>query len=122
MTTVVLVIHLMIAAALVGIILVQRSEGGALGIGGGGGGLMSGRGAANLLTRITAGLAAAFFGTSILLAVMASDRTAPPSILESGQTQGPGTPAGGGTPSSLPDLQPLVPPSAPASPQVPQSQ
>jgi preprotein translocase subunit SecG len=121
MTTVVLVIHLMIAAALVGIILVQRSEGGALGIGGGGGGLMSGRGAANLLTRITAGLAAAFFGTSILLAVMASDRTAPPSILESGQT-GPGTPVGGGTPSSLPDLQPLVPPSAPASPQVPQSQ
>jgi preprotein translocase subunit SecG len=123
MTTVILVIHLMIAAALVGVILVQRSEGGALGIGGGGGGLMSGRGAANLLTRITAGLAAAFFGTSILLAVMASNRTAPTSILDAGgQTQGPATPLGGGTPSSLPKLQPIVPPSAPETPQVPQSQ
>ncbi len=49
---VLLVLHLMIAAALVGVVLIQRSEGGALGIGGGGGGgFMSGRGAANFLTR-----------------------------------------------------------------------
>ncbi len=60
MTTVVLIIHLMIAAALVAVILFQRSEGGALGIGGGGGGFMSGRGAANLLTRTTSILGAAF--------------------------------------------------------------
>ena len=53
-----LVIHLLIASALVGMVLIQRSEGGALGMGGGGGGFMTGRGAANLLTRITAGLAA----------------------------------------------------------------
>src|SRR5918911_41154 len=56
MATVLLVIHLMIAAALVGVVLLQRSEGGALGIGGGGGGVMTGRGAANLLTRATAAL------------------------------------------------------------------
>jgi preprotein translocase subunit SecG len=59
MTTIILILHLMVAVALVGLVLVQRSEGGALGIGGGGGGFMTGRGAANLLTRMTAILAAA---------------------------------------------------------------
>lgn len=83
MTTVLLVIHLMIAAALVGVVLVQRSEGGALGIGGGGGGgFLTGRGTANLLTRTTAGLAAAFFVTSILLTVMAQRGPAPRSLLD----------------------------------------
>jgi preprotein translocase subunit SecG len=76
MTTVLLVIHLMVAAALVGVVLLQKSEGGALGIGGGGGGFLTGRGTANLLTRTTAGLAAAFFATSILLTILAS-RSAP---------------------------------------------
>ncbi len=77
MATVVLVIHIMIAAALVGAVLLQKSEGGALGIGGGGGGgFLTGRGTANLLTRVTAGLAAAFFATSIILATIAS-RSAP---------------------------------------------
>ena len=70
MATVVLVIHLMVAMALVALVLLQRSEGGALGIGGGGGGggggFMSGRGTANLLTRITAMLAAGFFMTSAI--------------------------------------------------------
>jgi preprotein translocase subunit SecG len=110
----------MIASALVGVILVQRSEGGALGIGGGGGGLMSGRGAANLLTRITGTLAAAFFATSLLLAVVASNQTQPTSILEgAGQS---GAPAGGSN-SSLPTLSPIVPPaSEPQGPTVPQSQ
>lgn len=63
MATVLLVIHLMIATALVCVVLMQKSEGGALGIGGGGGGggFLTGRGTANLLTRTTAGLAAAFF-------------------------------------------------------------
>lgn len=118
MTTVLLVIHLMIATALVGIVLIQRSEGGALGIGGGGGGFMTGRGAANLLTRITAFLAAAFFATSIMLAVIATQQSAPRSILDgSGNSQ----PAPSGTPSSLPPLSPIVPP-APSGPQVPKSQ
>ena len=117
MIKVILVLHIMVAAALVGVVLIQRSEGGALGIGGGGGGFMTGRGAANLLTRVTAVLAAAFFGTSILLAVLASTRSGPRSILDGdGQTQQ--TPAGS---PSLPKLAPLIPPS-PGTPQVPQGQ
>ena len=78
MATVLLVIHLMVAAALVGVVLLQKSEGGALGIGGGGGGggFLTGRGTANLLTRTTAGLAAAFFATSISLTILAN-RSAP---------------------------------------------
>ena len=83
MSTILLVIHLMLALALVGVILLQRSEGGALGIGGGGmGGLMSGRSSANLLTRTTAFLAAGFVATSLLLAIVASYGTAPRSILD----------------------------------------
>jgi preprotein translocase subunit SecG len=70
LTTLVLVIHTLIAAALVGVILLQRSEGGALGIGAGPSGMMTARGAANLLTRATAWLATAFIATSILLAVL----------------------------------------------------
>ena len=60
METIVIVIHLMIVLALVGVVLLQRSEGGGLGIGGGSG-FMTARGAANALTRATAILAAAFF-------------------------------------------------------------
>ena len=70
LTTLVLVIHTIIAAALVAVILLQRSEGGALGIGAGPSGMMTARGAANLLTRATSWLATAFIATSILLAVM----------------------------------------------------
>jgi preprotein translocase subunit SecG len=74
--TVLLIIHFMIALALIGVVLLQRSEGGALGIGGGGGGgFMTGRGAANFLTRATAGLAAAFFFTSLVLTMIASQPT-----------------------------------------------
>jgi preprotein translocase subunit SecG len=83
MSTVLLIIHIMIALALIGVVLLQRSEGGALGIGGGGGGgFMTGRGAANLLTRVTAGLAAAFFATSVLLSLVATRTEAPRSILD----------------------------------------
>ena len=70
MQAVLIVIHLMIVLAIIGLVLLQRSEGGGLGIGGGGGGgLVSIRGQANLLTRITAGLAGAFMITSIVLAI-----------------------------------------------------
>ncbi|MBI3444367.1 MAG: preprotein translocase subunit SecG [Magnetospirillum sp.] len=74
---IILVIHLILAISLVGVILLQRSEGGALGIGGGGGGggLMSGRAAGNLLTRTTGILATAFFITSLALALMANARS-----------------------------------------------
>jgi len=78
METLVLVVHLIIALALIGVVLLQRSEGGALGIGGGGGGgggsLFTARGAGNALTRTTAYLAVAFFCTSIALTVIATQR------------------------------------------------
>ena len=128
MTTIILVLHLFIALGLVGLVLVQRSEGGALGIGGGGGGFMTGRGAANLLTRMTAILAAAFFATSILLTVMARQGSAPTSILDQSGSGQPSAPAENGG-SALPKLAPIQPqapapaaPAAPSGPQVPRSQ
>lgn len=69
-----LVVHALVAAALVGVILMQRSEGGGLGMGGSPGGLMSARGAADFLTRSTSVLATAFISLSILLAFMAASR------------------------------------------------
>jgi preprotein translocase subunit SecG len=93
MATVLLVVHLLIAAGLVGVVLLQRSEGGALGIGGGGGGgFMTGRGTANLLTRATAVLAGRFFLTSIGLTLLALQGRGNLSPLD----------AGGGTPVSAP--------------------
>ena len=73
MVAVILTIHVLIVLALIGVVLMQRSDGGALGIGGGGGGggFMSGRGAANALTRTTSILAAGFFATSLGLAIIA---------------------------------------------------
>jgi len=81
MQTVLIVIHLMVVVALVGVVLLQRSEGGALGVGGGGG-FLTGRGQANALTRATAILAALFFATSLALTIMAGFNRAPKSILE----------------------------------------
>ena len=73
MATFILVVHTLIAIALCAVILLQRSEGGGLGIGGGNaGGLMTARGAADLLTRSTTVLAALFITTSIVLAVLAA--------------------------------------------------
>ena len=117
MITVILVFHIMVAAALVGVVLLQRSEGGALGIGGGGGGgLMTGRGAANLLTKTTAVLAAVFFSTSIALAILASMNSKPRQIVAPTATEESGKPkAPGGEPSQLPKLN------LPAGPQLPQS-
>jgi preprotein translocase subunit SecG len=70
MQTVLIVIHLFIVLAMIGVVLLQKSEGGALGIGGGGGFLTS-RGSSNVLTRTTAILAGTFFLTSFLLSVLA---------------------------------------------------
>jgi preprotein translocase subunit SecG len=111
MTTVILVVHLMIAAALIGVILLQKSEGGALGMGGGGmSGFMTGRGTANLLTRTTAILAGAFFLTSIALAYIAGGAsTAPPSVTDqpapASQPAAPSTPAPA-APASTPSAPP----------------
>lgn len=81
MQTVLIVIHLMIVLALVGIVLIQRSEGGGLGIGGGSG-FMSARGTANALTRTTAILAALFFITSLGLGILARYQAKPTDILD----------------------------------------
>jgi len=72
MHAVLLTVHALIVLSLIGVVLLQRSDGGALGLGGGGGGgFMSSRGAANVLTRTTSVLAALFFATSIILAITA---------------------------------------------------
>ena len=83
MTTILLTIHIIIALALVATVLLQRNEGGGLGIGGSsGGGIMTARGTANLLTRITAILAALFFATSIGLAILAGAGSEQTSIVD----------------------------------------
>lgn len=83
MQQVLIVIHLIVVVALVGVILLQRSESGALGIGGGNsGGFMTGRGQANALTRMTAILATIFFVTSIVLAILAGATRQPKSIFD----------------------------------------
>ena len=112
LNTVLLLIHLLIALVLVGVVLLQRSEGGALGIGGGGGGFMTGRGSANLLTRVTAALALCFFITSLLLTVV-GQRSAPKgSVLDKPSPTSTTAPA---TDSSAPaPATPATP--APASP------
>jgi preprotein translocase subunit SecG len=108
MVQVILVVHLVLAIAIVCLVLLQRSEGGALGIGGSGnfGGLVSGRSAGNLLTRVTWGLAAGFMLTSLVLTILAGRPQEGRSIIQgTGQEQ----------PASNQ-------PAAPAGPQVPSGQ
>jgi preprotein translocase subunit SecG len=81
MQTVLIVVHLMIVLALVGVVLIQRSEGGGLGVGGGSG-FMSARGTANALTRTTAILATLFFMTSLGLGLLARYESKPTDILD----------------------------------------
>ncbi len=95
MQTVLIVIHIMIVLALIATVLLQRSEGGALGIGGGGG-FMTGRGQANVLTRATSILAALFFVTSLSLTLLANAERSRGSIFE------------GATPASAPTSQGTV--------------
>jgi preprotein translocase subunit SecG len=120
MATVVLVIHLLVALALVGVVLLQRSEGGGLGMGGGSfGGMMSGRGTANLLTRTTAILAACFIVTSLTLALLAGHARGPRSILDMPATSAPAAPVAPDVPAA-----PVAPPepAAPAAPSAPVAQ
>jgi preprotein translocase subunit SecG len=114
MDRVLLVVHLLVALALIGVILLQRSEGGALGIGGGSGNLFSSRGVGNALTRATAILAAAFFATSVALTVMGSER--PGSLFES-VTPSTSQPSDAPATPAVPDANSLVPkPAGPATP------
>ena len=131
MTTVLLIIHLFVTLALIGVVLIQRSEGGGLGIGTtqGMGGFMSGRGTANLLTRTTAILGTIFFVLSLTLALLnrgtvgvgRSILDSPP-VPAGAPASGPalsGAPASTTTPAA-PESQPAsTAPAAPRPPAVP---
>lgn len=96
MTTVLLIIHMFVTLALIGLVLIQRSEGGGLGIGTsqGMGSFMSGRGTANLLTRTTAILGTIFFGLSLTLAILNRGTSGVgKSILDVPQASAPAVPA-----------------------------
>ena len=96
METLVLTIHILIALGLVITVLLQRSEGGGLGIGGSarGGGFMTARGTANLLTRLTTILAVGFFTTTVTLAIMAGAGKEPVSIVDDVIKQAPANTSG----------------------------
>jgi preprotein translocase subunit SecG len=123
MQSVLIVVHILIVVALIAVVLLQRSEGGALGAGGGTGSFMTGRGQANALSRATAILGAMFFATALLMSIISSWNRAPHSILDKG---GP-APAGQTaptpiTPGNLLDQlkkmegEPASAPAAPAAP------
>ena len=122
MQTIIIGIHLVVVLAMIGVVLLQKSEGGGLGMGGGGG-FMSSRGTSNLLTRATAILAAVFFSTSLILSILAGVDRRPTSILGGSGTPGApsGTPAPAAPGGSLLDQFPAAP-AQPTSPQAPRSQ
>ena len=115
MENVVLIVHLILAFSLIGVVLLQRSEGGGLGMGGGG--AMTGRAAATALGKITWALAGAFIATSIALTVIAARNAAGSSVTDTGDLtvetspETPATPDLGGDllPPATGDA-PLVPP------------
>jgi preprotein translocase subunit SecG len=89
MQTVLLIVHLLIAMGVVGLVLMQRSEGGALGMGGGGGGLISGRGAADVLAKSTTALGVLFIITSMTLTLVAAGRDERRSVIEGAPVSAP---------------------------------
>jgi len=128
MQTVVIVIHLMIVAVLIGAVLLQKSEGGGVGMGCGAG-FMSSRGTANLLTRMTAILAVGFFITSLFLSWLPGYDRKPSSIIGSPASQS--QPAGGAAPVQPPTSGGVLDTlkkvdeqqqQAPSGPQAPRSQ
>jgi preprotein translocase subunit SecG len=128
MQTLIIVIHLMIVLTMIGFVLLQKSEGGGLGIGSGGG-FLSSRGTSNVLTRTTGMLAGAFFATSLVLSILAGMHRNPTSILQPASSGSPTAPAadaptapapsgsGGGVLDQLRQQEQR----APSGPQVPQS-
>lgn len=117
MQTVLLSVHLMVALALIGLVMLQRSEGGALGIGGGSGNLFSSRGVGNALTRATAILAACFFATSAALTILANHKTTGSIVGTVPQSQT--APAGATTPTAPVSGESLLPKLDPSKPVVP---
>ena len=129
MQAVLIIVHLLVAIALIFVVLLQRSEGGALGMGGGGsglGGLFSPRGAASTLTRTTAILGLMFFVTSMALTMLSLGSRQPSSLLAPAAQPGapgtalPGLPSRGpaAPPAAVPGTAPAAP-AAPAAPQLP---
>ena len=129
MIKVLLVLHVFVTIALIGVVLIQRSEGGGLGLGGGQGmgSFMTGRGTANLLTRTTAILGTAFFALSLALALLykGSAANTNAAILSTPAAQtapaAPAVPAPSApvTPQSLPQTPADAFPPAPSNPAVP---
>ncbi len=123
MQNILLTIHIIACIALVIAIMLQRSEGGALGMSGGGtGGLISGRGAAGVLVRVTMGLAAIFFFTSVAMTWLNNQTNSAPGILERQiQQDGAGNPLGtgglssGGATTPPAGAQPATPAPAPTT-------
>jgi len=130
MQTFVIVVHLMIVLSMIGFVLLQKSEGGGLGAGSTAG-FMSSRGTANMLSRTTAYLAAAFFGTSLILSILAGFHRNPGTILQPtagapaapSPSGAPAAPLGGPGGGILDQLQQREQaPAQPSGPQVPRSQ
>ena len=121
----VIVVHLMIVLSMIGFVLLQKSEGGGLGIGSTGG-FLSSRGTANVLTRTTAVLAAIFFATSLVLSTLAGWDRKPRSIIQNTGSPTQQTPGGqgGGVLDTLRQQEQSAPPAPPPAPgpQVPRSQ
>ncbi len=117
MQQVLLAVHLVVALALIGLVMLQRSEGGALGIGGGSGNLFSSRGVGNTLTRATAILAACFFATSVALTMLANHKSGTTSIIDTGAPSQ--TAPAGGTAPAAPSGEGLLPKLDPNKPVVP---
>ena len=107
MQNVVLIIHLLLAVTLIGLVLLQRSEGGGLGMGGGGGGAMTGRAAGSAMTKLTWVLAIAFICTSLGLTIIQVQKSSGSSVLDQLM------PASEKT--STPSAEDLLPPSATGS-------
>jgi preprotein translocase subunit SecG len=112
MYTFLLIVQTLVAASLVAVILMQRSEGGGLGVGGSSSGFMTARGAADFLTRSTAVLGGAFIILSIVLAAVAGASAKPTTIDTSLATQRP-------APITQPVTQPATNQAAPANDQAP---
>jgi len=119
MENVILVVHLILAVCLIGVVLLQRSEGGGLGMGGGGGtgGVMTGRAAATALGKLTWAFAIAFLATSITLTILAAQNSASESVLDRIGVSAPADDNADGP--ALPPASDLLPPISGDAPALP---
>jgi len=119
MQNVILIVHLMLALCLIGVVLLQRSEGGGLGIGGGGGGATGGRGQLTALGKLTWGFAVAFICTSIALTIIAAQNSADSSVLDRLGAPAVEDDAAPDETPTFPSGEDLLPPSVDGAPALP---